>query len=82
MPLFGNFGLVSQLGSTGYTRSRKFREKLEGWLNLVRVMWPECPAVIDSDGTGLFVDRSRAVLPLERFGTVPPTNRNSSVATS
>jgi hypothetical protein len=67
VPLFGNFGLVSQLGSTGYARPRKFREKLEGWLNLVRVMWPECPAVIDSDGTGLFVDRSRAVLPLGGF---------------
>jgi len=65
VPLFGDFGLVSQLGSTDYARPRKFREKLEGWLDLVRTMWPECPASIDADGTGLFIDRAQAVLPLE-----------------
>src|SRR5215831_529443 len=55
VPLFGAFGLVSQLGSIEYARPRKFREKLESWLNLVRAMWPECPARIDDEGTGLFV---------------------------
>lgn len=63
VPLFGDFGLISQLGSADYARPRKFREKLEGWLKLVRTMWPECPASIDTDGTGLFVDRALAVLP-------------------
>ena len=32
VPLFGDFGLISQLGSAEYARPRKFREKLEGWL--------------------------------------------------
>ena len=64
VPLFGEFGLISQLGSADYARPRKFREKLEGWLGLVRAMWPECPASIDPDGTGLFVDRAHAVVPL------------------
>ena len=63
VPLFGEFGLVSQLGSADYARPRKFREKLEGWLKLVRAMWPECPAYIDRDGIALVVDRSSAVLP-------------------
>ncbi len=63
VPLFGDSGLVSQLGSADYSRPRKFRERLEGWLNLVRSMWPECPASIDSNGTGLWVDRANAVLP-------------------
>ena len=63
--VFGDFGLVSQLGSTDYARPRKFREKLEGWLDLVRTMWPECPASIDRDGTGLLIDRAHAVLPQE-----------------
>jgi hypothetical protein len=63
VPLFGESGLVSQLGSADYSRPRKFRERLEGWLSLVRSMWPECPAVIDSNGTGLYVDRANAVLP-------------------
>ena len=65
VPLFGDFGLISQLGSAEYARPRKFREKLEGWLGLVRAMWPECPASIAKDGAGLFVDRAHAVLPLE-----------------
>ena len=30
VPLFGEFGLVSQLGSTDYARPRKFREKPRG----------------------------------------------------
>jgi len=63
VPLFGDFGLISQLGSADYVRPRKFREKLEGWLDLVRTMWPACPAAIDQDGARLFVDRANAVLP-------------------
>jgi hypothetical protein len=63
VPLFGDFGLISQLGSAEYSRRRKFRERLDGWLDLVRTMWPECPARIDEHGTGLFVDRAKAVLP-------------------
>jgi hypothetical protein len=63
VPLFGAFGLVNQLGSSGYARPRKFRERLEGWLDLVRSMWPECPAAMDTTGTGLWVDRATAVLP-------------------
>ena len=61
MPLFGAFGLVSQLGNAVCARPRKFREKLERWLDLVRTLWPECPASIDADGTGLIVDRALAV---------------------
>ena len=53
---------VSQLGSSDYARPRKFREKLEGWLKLVRAMWPECLAHIDPDGIALVVDRSMALL--------------------
>jgi len=62
VPLFGDFGLVNQLGSSDYARPRKFRERLEGWLGQVRAMWPECPAAIDTTGTGLWVDRASAVL--------------------
>jgi len=54
VPLFGDFGLVNQLGSSDYARPRKFRERLEGWLDLVRAMWPECPAVMDTTGTGIW----------------------------
>jgi hypothetical protein len=63
IPLFGPFGLVSQLGSVEYARPRKFREKLQGWLEIVRAMWPACPASIDGDGTGMLLDRAYAVVP-------------------
>jgi hypothetical protein len=65
VPLFGDFGLVSQLGSTDYARPRKFREKLEGWLCLVRTMWPECTASIDRDGAALLIDHAHALLPFQ-----------------
>jgi hypothetical protein len=60
VPLFGEFGLVNQ-GSTEYARPRK----LEGWLKLIRAMWPECPAYIDADGNGMVDHRSNAVLQSE-----------------
>jgi len=62
VPLFGESGLVNQLGSSDYARPRRFRERLAGWLDLVRALWPECPAKINVDGTGLWVDRASAVL--------------------
>ena len=65
VPHFGDRGLVNQLGSSDYSRPRKFREKLAGWLDLVRALWPECPARINEDGTGLWVDRANAVLTQE-----------------
>lgn len=62
VPLFGERGLVNQLGSSDYARPRKFRERLGGWLDLVRALWPECPARMNEDGTGLWIDRASAVL--------------------
>jgi hypothetical protein len=60
IPLFGDFGLANQLGSQ-YVRPCKFRERLEGWLGLVRAMWPACPARIANDGLHLIVDHAAAV---------------------
>jgi hypothetical protein len=48
IPMFGDFGLAAQLGSADYARPRKFRERLERWLDLVRTLWPDCPAQITS----------------------------------
>jgi hypothetical protein len=62
VPLFGPYGLATQIGSIEYARPRRFREKLEAWLESIRVLWPECPAKISSDGTGLEVNRAIAVL--------------------
>jgi hypothetical protein len=66
IPLFGACGLASQIGSIEYARPRRFREKLDDWLDSIRVLWPECPAHIGSDGTSLEVNRAAAVLVEQR----------------
>lgn len=66
IPLFGPYGLASQIGSIEYARPRRFREKLEQWLDSIRVLWPECPGRISSDGISLIVERGSAVLIEER----------------
>jgi hypothetical protein len=63
IPLFGSYGLANQLGVQGYSRERKFRERVNEWLKLVRLYWPECPATVSSNGAFLEVDRACAVLP-------------------
>jgi hypothetical protein len=67
IPLFGAYGLASQLGSIEYARPRRFREKLDSWLDSIRVLWPECPAKISTDGTSLVMDHGCAVLANERI---------------
>ncbi len=67
IPLFGAYGLASQLGSIEYARPRRFREKLDSWLDSIRVLWPECSAKISADGTSLIVDHACAVLADERI---------------
>lgn len=55
VPLFGDFGLASQLGVSDYTRERNFRKRLREWLRIVRLYWPECPARLLSDGEYLAI---------------------------
>jgi len=66
IPLFGSRGLASQIGSIEYARPRRFREKLDSWLQSIRVLWPECPAKISSDGICQVVDHAYAVLVNDR----------------
>jgi hypothetical protein len=63
IPLFGHFGLTSQLGSVEYTRPRRFRAMLEQWLGQVRMVWPECPAQICADGQYLRLSPAKAIRP-------------------
>ena len=53
--IFGDFGLAAQLGSADYARPRKFRERLERWLDLVRALWPTCPAQLDGAGEYMLI---------------------------
>ncbi|MGC2661210.1 MAG: replication protein RepA [Bryobacteraceae bacterium] len=61
IPIFGQFGLVAQLGSVEYARPRKFRERLDRWFDLIRCLWPECPARVSSDGEYILVQPALAL---------------------
>lgn len=74
IPLFGPRGLANQIGSIEYARPRRFREKLDGWLESIRVLWPECPAKISSNGMGLVVDHTYAVLVNDRGNLAAAVN--------
>ena len=61
IPIFGPFGLVSQIGSVEYSRERRFSEKLDQWLNIIRVMWPGCPARV-ADHRMLVIDHATGIV--------------------
>jgi hypothetical protein len=61
VPLFGETGLCAQLGTQGYSRPRKFREKLEHWLDEIRLHWADCPAVITPDGGHLAIGPAKFI---------------------
>jgi hypothetical protein len=61
IPIFGPFGLAQQLGSVEYSRPRRFRVKLEQWLDTIRALWPQCPACITADGEMLLIGFASAV---------------------
>jgi hypothetical protein len=54
------WGWLRQLGNVEYARPRKFREKLGQWLQVVKTMWPECPARLSADGRHLNCATSRS----------------------
>lgn len=61
VPLSGGLGLAAQLGNAEYARPRKFREKLQSWLQVVKSMWPACPARISPDGQFLVIEPAAAL---------------------
>ena len=67
IPLFGACRLASQIGLSEYARPRRFREKLDGWLESVCVLWPDCLAEISADGERLIVNQAIAVRPEQRL---------------
>jgi hypothetical protein len=66
IPIFGPYGLISQIGSLEYSQERQFAAKLEQWLGTIRVMWPCCPAHI-VDRRILAIDHAVGALQLDRL---------------
>jgi hypothetical protein len=52
---------MNQLGVQEYAREKKFRERLNSWLKLIILYWPECPAVLAKNGSLLVLDHALAV---------------------
>src|SRR5207253_655325 len=61
IPIFGPLGLVSQIRSVHYSREGRFSAKLDQWLDTIRVIWPGCPAKLNSDGRSFLVDQTNAL---------------------
>lgn len=59
IPLVGSSGLSQQLGTTEYSRNRRFRGKLASWLRQIKTFWPECPASISPCTPFLVIESSR-----------------------
>jgi len=84
IPIFGEFGLVSQLGSVEYSRPRRFRAELEKWLSTIHVIWPECPAQLSPGGFHVVVAPASAVhgKPVQLFEEFPSSTPNDHSAPS
>jgi hypothetical protein len=65
IPLFGDFGLANQIGTSGYSRPRRFRAMVGQWLESIKLLWPQCPARISSDGQSILLSYASAVIPAE-----------------
>jgi hypothetical protein len=61
IPLFGDLGLIGQVGCSDYGRARDFARTVRRWLKTVSQLWPDCPAQITSDGTALVVRPARII---------------------
>ena len=49
-----------------YKASPVSTEALDQWLRTIRLLWPECPATISSDGLYLVINHATAVLSREQ----------------
>ena len=63
VPLFGDFGLISQLGSRTMRVLESFARSWKAGSILFVRCGPSVPRPLTRTGTGLFVDRANAVLP-------------------
>jgi hypothetical protein len=59
IPLTGPSGLSQQLGTSEYSRNRRFRGKLISWLKEIKAFWPECLAAISPCGRSLVIESSK-----------------------
>jgi hypothetical protein len=59
VPLFSPGGLKEQLGCQIHPECRFLRRKINEWLRVIRVYWPQCPAEMSPDGQHLVISSSK-----------------------
>ena len=62
IPIFGNYGLVRQLGCIEYSRPRRFLAMQDQWLQAIRTVWPDCPAKVVPGIPSLRIAHSSPIL--------------------
>jgi hypothetical protein len=77
VPLFGDCGLTSPLGTTEYSARRRFRQIVTEWIVKVKAPWPECPTQTSLDGHYLQVRSCRGNPALRAVGK-PVTSEGPS----
>ena len=60
IPLFGRFGIQSQLGSE-IRSERKFRQCIKKWIKNTHHYWQEAPVSLSEDGTELILSHGKAI---------------------
>ncbi len=55
VPLSGPMSLSEQLNSGPYLQERDRRRQVRTWISKLKHVWPECPAVLTSDGSQLLI---------------------------
>lgn len=61
IPLAESGGLMGQLGISEKTNIRDFRKQIRKWLDMTRLLWPECPASLSPTGEYLRVAHRKAI---------------------
>jgi hypothetical protein len=57
--LTGPSGLSQRLGTSEYSRDRRFRGKLISWLKQITAFWPACPTAVSPCGRFLVIHSSK-----------------------
>jgi hypothetical protein len=72
VPLFGDFGLASQLGVYRILAGAELSQEAAGMgMKLVKLYWPDCPVRFSDDGTALLVSPGQAIAPMQAIASVP-----------
>jgi hypothetical protein len=61
VPLQGTHSVSEQLAAARYAQPRNFRTKIRRWLDRTKALWPDCPAVLSSNGAWLIIGHTPIV---------------------